>query len=550
MKLAQVTAFAILAMQMQPLTARQAPSAETSQGTFRGQSLDDGLVVFRGIRYAEPPVGDARWQPPTPVADREGVQDATQFGAACMQPAIPASSIYGDDPPSMSEDCLTLNIWAAMDSRQAPVMVWLHGGSLLTGSGSSAFFDGARLASEGVIVVTLNYRLGVFGFLAHPQLTAESPNGASGNYGLLDQIEALNWVQRNIAAFGGDPDNVTIFGESAGALSAMYLLASPLAEGLFHKAITQSPYMVPTPELQRQAFGMASGEEIGLEVARKVGAADIAALRAIDADTLNALPPQGGPIPQATVDGWFLRDQLVTVFDAGNQADVPVIAGFNSDEIRSLPNLAPPVPASAAVYEQTVRAGYGDLAARFLELYPAADLEGSIFAARRDAIYGWSAERLAVKQAERGASSYLYYFDHSYPASDALGLGAFHAAEVPYVFGAAGTNAPLPANWPRPPVGPAEQALSSAMIAYWTSFAARGVPMAPGEDAWRPYAENKAFMAFRARAEASDNLLAGHYALAEEIKCRRWTAHQSWIPIIGRAAVTLPAEACGAAGDR
>lgn len=527
-----------------PVAAQEGAIVQTRHGALAGQVLDDGSHVFRGIPYAAPPVGAARWRPPAPAADWAGTRDATRFGPACMQPPSPATGIYASEIPAMSEDCLTLNIWAPKAARNAAVMVWLHGGSLISGHGGSPFFDGARLAREGVIVVTLNYRLGVFGFLAHPELSAESAHHASGNYGFLDQVAALEWVRDNIAGFGGDPDNVTVFGESAGALSVAYLLASPLADRLFHKAIAQSPYLVPTPELKSGVFGMLSAEQIGLRVAEKLGAADIKALRAIDANRLNALPPQGGPVPQATVDGWFLRKQLLDIFDAGEQARVPLIAGFNSGEIRSLRGLAPPLPASASAYEAAIRARYGDLAARYLALYPATDLADTVLAATRDAIYGWSAERLAATQARRGAPSYLYYFDHSYPASDALDLGAFHAAEVPYVFGAAGTDAPLPANWPKPPVDARERKLSRAMLSYWTAFAKRGIPSAPGEPAWRPYAEGRAYMGFRGRAEASTNLLAGHYALAEEMKCRRRAAGQSWIPMIGSAPALLPTTPC------
>ena len=544
MRLPLYAVMACLAWLTPPVAAKDSAIVRTPHGALAGQLLEDGSRIFRGIPYAAPPVGEARWRAPLPVANWEGVRDATKFGPACIQPKSSPTSIYASDPAETSEDCLTLNIWSPRASRKAPVMLWLHGGSLVSGYGSSPFFDGARLAREGVVVVTLNYRLGVFGFLAHPALSGESPHHASGNYGLLDQIEALKWVRGNIALFGGDPDNVTIFGESAGALSVMYLLASPLAEGLFHKAIAQSPYMVPTPELQRQAYGLMSGEEIGLKVAEKLGASGIKALRAIDADTLNALPSQGGPVPQATVDGWFLRKQLVDVFDAGEQARVPLIAGFNSGEIRSLRALAPPAPPSASTYEAAIRAQYGDLAARYLALYPATGLADNILAAARDAIYGWSAERLVAKQAGRDVPAYLYYFDHSYPASDALELGAFHASEVPYMFGAAGTDAMLPARWPRPPVDAAERRLSDAMLGYWTSFAKRGYPSAPGEQIWRPYGEGRAYMAFRGRPVASADLLPGHYALAEEMACRRRVAGQSWMRMIGKAPALLPAAPC------
>jgi para-nitrobenzyl esterase len=527
-----------------PAVGQVTATATTPQGKLAGRMLGNGTRVFLGIPYALPPIGKARWRPPVRAAAWSGVRNATAFGAACMQPKSRPASIYADDPPAMSEDCLSLNVWAPKGSRRAPVMVWIHGGSMLTGYSGSPFYDGARLAEKGVVVVTINYRLGVFGFLAHPGLSAESPHNVSGNYGLLDQIEALKWVRRNIAALGGDPRNVTIFGESAGALSTMYLLSSPLARGLYNKAIAESPYMVPTPLLRSGAYGMPSGEQIGLTVGAKLNAPDIKALRAVDAATLNALPIQGGPVPQATIDGWSLTRQLVDTFDAGEQARVPIMAGFNSGEIRSLRGLAPPVPTSAAAYQTAIRAVYGDLADRYLELYPASDLEDNILAATRDAIYGWSAQRLVATQARLGIPSYLYFFDHRSPAADALNLGAFHASEIPFVFGAAGTNAPLPVNWPKPPVNAAEKGLSAAMVSYWTSFARRGIPTAPGQPAWRPFGKTPAYMAFRAKPEASVRLLPGHYALVEEVTCRRRAANQSWIAMIGSAPPNIPTTPC------
>ncbi|ALC11164.1 carboxylesterase/lipase family protein [Sphingopyxis sp. 113P3] len=529
-----------------PGVAGESSIVKTTQGLLAGEILDDGSRVFRGIPYAAPPIGSARWRPPAPPPDWKGIRDATRFGPACMQPLLPVNSLYASEPRAMSEDCLTLNIWTPKAAKKAAVMLWIHGGSLLTGEGASPFFDGARLAREGVVVVTINYRLGVFGFLSHPGLTAESPEYASGNYGLLDQIAALQWVRSNIDAFGGDRENVTVFGQSAGALSIAYLLVSPLADGLFHKAIAQSPYLVPTPELQRPAYGLPSSEAIGLEVAKALGAEDIKALRAIEATRLNALPPKGGPVPQATVDGWFLRGQLPDILDAGEQAKVPLIAGFNSGEIRSIPGLAPPAPSSAEAYEDTVRARFGDLALQYLALYPGTHVTDSLLAATRDAIYGWSAQRLVATQASHGAPSYLYYFDHSYPASDARGLGAFHAIEVPYVFGAAGRDVPLPRNWPVPPIDSRERALSNAVIGYWTSFAKYGRPSVRDGPAWSPYGEAKVYMRFHGRAEAQAGLLSGPYALAEETTCRRRAAGQSWIGAVGSAPPNLPLILCGA----
>lgn len=535
---------AILGIALGASAAQAQTLARTPQGMLEGETRSDGTRVFRGIAYAMPPVGEARWRPPVPVPAWGGTRAAREFGPACMQPKSPPASVYADDPPVMSEDCLSLNIWSPKGSRKAPVMVWIHGGSLISGASSSPFYDGAQLARKGVVLVSINYRLGVFGFLAHPGLSAESSRNASGNYGLLDQIEALKWVRRNIASLGGDPDNVTIFGESAGALSVMYLLSSPLANGLFHKAIAESPYMVPTPLLRSGAYGIASAEANGLKVAEVLKAPDIAALRAVDAATLVTVPTQGGPIPMATIDGWVLTDQLTDIFDRGAQARVPLLTGFNSGEIRALRALSPPVPESAGAYEAMIRERYRDLADTFLRLYPPSDREESLLAASRDGFYGWSAQRMATKHSAIGLPAYLYFFDHGYPEADARKLTALHASEIPYVFGSAGTGAPLPPNWPKPPVNAAEAGLSDAMASYWTSFAKRGVPSAPGHAAWKPFGKKAAYMAFRSKPEAGTGFLPGHYALAEQVFCRRRAAGQSWVALLGGPPAAIPPVPC------
>ena len=242
--------------------AKPGPVVDASAGKIEGR-LEGNLRVFQGIPFALAPVGEARWKAPRPLPRWAGIRKATQYGPACYQPTVRVQTVYTRDPLPMSEDCLTLNIWAPASARNAPVLVWIYGGALVAGSSREALYDGARLAARGLVVVSINYRLGVLGWLAHPELSAESPNRVSGNYGLLDQIEALRWVRQNIRAFGGDPANVTIDGESAGGLSVMYLMAAPPARGLFAKAIAQSAYMVSTPELKQRRFGSPSAEESG-----------------------------------------------------------------------------------------------------------------------------------------------------------------------------------------------------------------------------------------------------------------------------------------------
>ncbi len=519
-----------------------AASVLTVHGTVVGLGLAGGdITVFKGIRYAQPPTGELRWKPPVPAEDWTGERSAGDFGPACIQPPSLAGSIYADYPARTSEDCLFLNVWKPTHASKAPVMVWIHGGSLRSGNLASGLYDGSQLARRGVIVVTLSYRLGVLGYLAHPALTAESPHGSSGNYGLLDQIEALRWVRDNIARFGGDPTNVTVFGESAGALSVIELMTSPLARGLFQRAIMQSGYMVSNMELKRPSFGQPAAEAVGEQLARKLGAPDLVALRAMDAAKLGQDSLAAGYDPQATIDGWVLPRQIVESFDRGEQARVPIIVGFNGGEIRSLRFFLPPLPKSASEYESTVRHIYGDLADRYLQLYPASNIEESALAAARDAFYGWTAQRLAHMQTQLGAPAYIYFFEHRYPAEVALHLEAFHASELPYEFGLIGSNDRFPPNWPRPPDEPRERRLSEAIIGYFTSFARSGVPVARGEPTWKPFGEGDAFLDIRDEPSPSNNPLPGTYDLHEAvISRRRASGTQNWYINVGLASPVVP----------
>ncbi|QAY78860.1 carboxylesterase/lipase family protein [Sphingosinicella sp. BN140058] len=519
-----------------PVAAQAAPQVDAPSGAVQG-TIEGDIRAFKGIPYALPPVGPRRWQPPAPMPRWQGVRAATQFGAACIQPENRVPSVYSPDVPlPTSEDCLTLNIWAPADARKAPVFFWIHGGALVSGSSREPMYDGRRLAEQGVIVVSINYRLGVLGWLAHPALSAETKQRVSGNYGLLDQIAALTWVRHNIAAFGGDAGNVTIAGESAGALSVMYLLQSPLARGLFAKAIAQSAYMISMPELKKSVHGAPSGEAAGTMLASALQAPDLAGLRAIDAQNLANRAAAAGFMPWGVVDDMVLPEQMVDTFDAGRQAPVPLLAGFNQGEIRSLTILAPPPPATAAVYEKEIRARYGDLGDAFLRLYPAANYKESILATTRDALYGWTAERLARKQSALGQQAFLYLWDHGYPAMDEPGLHAFHASELPYVFG---TLDGTPPRWPKVP--DADRPLSDAMIGYWTSFARTGVPQAPGAPAWPAYGKEGAYMRFAAAPEPAIGLMPGMYDLNEEVMCRRRAEGKyGWNWNVGLAAPKLP----------
>ncbi|WP_417613629.1 carboxylesterase/lipase family protein [Parasphingorhabdus sp.] len=535
--------FALLLAALLPAQASaKSPLVEAPAGPVRG-SLEGDLHVFRGIPYAVPPVGERRWAAPQPLPEHDGIVEADKFGPACMQPGPRGPSIYAWDLPSMSEDCLTLNIWAPEDAKNAPVFFWIHGGSLQTGSGGDPLYDGSALAERGIVVVSINYRLGPLGYLAHPALSAESPDQVSGNYGLLDQIEALKWVRANISAFGGDPEQVTIAGESAGALSVMYLMTAPQVKGLFHRAIAQSAYTVSAPALRENRNGMVAAEQQGLALAEKLGATDLAALRAMDAKDIVNKAPAAGYFPFPNIDGQTVPRQLVDSFDRNEQAPVPILAGFNAGEIRSLRFLLAKPPANAAAYEAAIRANYGEFADAFLARYPAKDIEQSMLAATRDAMYGWTAQRLVSNQAALGQPAYLYYFDHGYPATQKWKLHAFHAAELPFVFDTAGKTPPL---WPKIPDNLAERKMIRAMGDYWASFVRGSMPQAAGQADWPDYAQDNGFMHFADRPRASHKLHPGTAVLHEAVMCRRRAAGDiAWNWNVGVASPPLPAETEG-----
>jgi para-nitrobenzyl esterase len=520
--------------------AADRPVVRIAQGILLGRTEAQGVRSFKGIPYAEPPTGERRWRAPVAAAAWKGVRDASRFGASCVQPPWPAQSIYNDRIARFSEDCLYLNVWAPAHARKAPVIVWIYGGGLVFGSTWEPYYDGRRFAAHDVVFVSMNYRLGALGWLALPALSAQSPHRVSGNYGLLDQIAALEWVKKNITAFGGDPHNVTIMGESAGGLCVAYLLASPLAHGLFDKAIGESLGIYSEPELRKADHGLPAAEAIGTRIEADLHARDLQALRTMDATKLDVAALRAGYHPTGTIDGWALPRQLVDTYDRKEEAHVPVLMGFNAGEIETLPGFLPPLPSSSAIYVREIRRRYGGLAAEFLRLYPATDVRSSMMAAERDAIFGWGAERIVRDEAALGEPAYLYYFDHGYPAARARGLHAFHASEIPFVFGRIGAGAPKLANWPRAQ-GPAEEALSNAMIDYWTSFARTGAPEAPGEPDWPRFAPGKRYMHFAHRPEVARDLMPGMYQLNEEVMERRRAAgDQPWGPDVGVAAPALP----------
>lgn len=514
-----------------------APIANPPAGKLRGIQEGDA-TVFRAVPYALPPTGDRRWRPPEPMPRWDGVREVQQVGAACMQPPM-ATGPYERDKPKMDENCLTLDVTVPANAQGAPVMVWIHGGTLIWGTAQRTMYNGNELAKRGTILVSINYRLGVLGYLAHPELSEESADHISGNYGLLDQIAALRWVRENIAAFGGDPNNVTIFGESAGALSVEYLLASPAARGLFDKAIVQSGYLFTMPELREARYEEKSAEDIGADLSTKLGVSGIADMRAMDARSLVDRSAEAGYLPYGTIDGKILKRQLVDTFDHQEQAPVPLMAGFTSGEIRSLRHLLPPLPQSPEVYKNDIATRYGNLADDYLQLYPARDLEETQLAAVRDVVFGWASERLVRKQAAIGQPSYLYLFSHTYPAATAANLSAFHAIEVPFVFGSIDET---PAYWPAIPDTAEERALSDAVLDYWTSFARDARPSSAHGPDWDVFTKKQAYMNFDGTPSLSERLYPGMYEFHEEVMCRRrFSNKQSWNWRMGSIAPALPA---------
>jgi para-nitrobenzyl esterase len=447
----------------------------------------------------------------------------------------------------LSEDCLTLNVWTPTGARKLPVMVWIHGGALVGGSGSEPMYDGVKIAQKGIVFVSINYRLGLLGYLAHPALSAESPQRLSGNYGLLDQIEALRWVRDNIAAFGGDPKQVTIAGESAGGLSVIQLLASPLARGLFTRAISQSGYMPSYRALHDASFDLSSAEAAGAAMATAAGATSAAELRAVDLVKLFQAGLATGWQPEPVIDGVALTRQLAETFARGEQAKVPVLAGFNEGEIRSLLYLMPKAPDSHSAYEADVRARFGTKADEFLAVYPGVDPRADVMAALRDGLYGWAAQYLVRQQAAAGQPAYLYFFRHSTPAERARDLAAFHASELPYIFGAFAVLGP---NWPRPPLTSEESQLSEAMMSYWTSFVREGTPRAPGQPDWPRYtAGQRGYLDLDDRPSAQHDLQQPAFAFADTLVAGRMQQGHGWRLDIGFSAFPPPTKSQGDSVD-
>jgi len=439
-----------------------------------------GLSVYKGIPFAAPPIGLLRWREPQPVKPWSGILAADKFAPACMQTGV---SMPGETPPRVSEDCLYLNLWtpAKHASEHLPVMVWIYGGGFTTGSAAMPLYWGDRLATKGVIVVNFGYRVGPFGFLVHPELTAESPHHSSGNYGFMDQIAALRWVQRNISAFGGDPGRVTVAGQSAGATSVSVLMTSPLGKGLFHQAIEQSGGLFEPVQLAPRVL-LANAEHEGESYVKSLGAHSIAELRAMPARSL--LRGEWQDVSHVVIEPYLMPDSPYNIFVSGRQNRVPVLIGSNADEFRAM--IADPNVIKASTFTVDITNSWGPLPPKLLSAYPFnTDVEarGARLALERDLRFGWDMWALARLASSVGHNDvYYYHFTHKppFPAGTVRsGWGASHYAEMWYMFDHLHQET---WKWTA-----ADKRLADQMSSYWVNFIKSGDPNGRGLTEWPKY---------------------------------------------------------------
>ncbi|MBI1782757.1 MAG: carboxylesterase family protein [Sphingobacteriales bacterium] len=451
---------------------------KTNTGLISGiQNKESNIYIYKGIPFAAPPVAALRWKTPQPVTPWTGIKKCETFGASAPQGKPVPFSMYTSEflipEEPINEDCLYLNVWTSSikSTSKKPVIVWIHGGAFISGSGSCPIYDGENMAKKGVVFVTINYRLGVFGFLAHPELTKESPTHSSGNYAFLDQVEALKWVKKNIAAFGGDPNRVTIAGQSAGSFSVNALAASPIAKGLFQRVIAESGGMFNTDE---RTLTLPIAEQNGIKILEKVKTSSIAEMRNMPADDLAKAVGYGmvGPV----IDGYVLPENIYNIYSQGKQNDVPVLTGWNRDE-----GFAPPNTPSPEDYKTSAQKKYGELADAFLSAYPGNttdEIKRSQVVLARNTTFAWHAYTWArLQTAKQKNKVFLYQFDKVPPENEQY--GAFHSAEIAYALNSLHT-------WHRPWTE-ADKNIENIMSSYWVNFAANGDPNGKGLPLWKPY---------------------------------------------------------------
>ncbi len=467
--------FGILLLCAGAALAANKPQVKIKDGKLLGTYNETSKVyAFKGVPYAQPPIGGLRWRPPEPEDSWKSVREAKEFGPRCMQAKIYDDMIFRD--PGPSEDCLTVNVWtpSVVETANLPVMFWIHGGGFAAGGSSEPRQDGENLAKRGVVVVSLNYRLGIFGFYTHPGLTKESSHHASGNYGLLDMVAALQWVQDNIVMFGGDSTRVTIFGESAGSWAVSELMASPLAKGLFARAIGESGAAFSDTSLAVNT--LEASEKVNEKFARSLSAPTAGAMRALPADKLlaDSVKPEAGRFAPV-VDGYFLPDPVPDIFAAGKQAHVPLLAGWNHDE-RGTAAASKATPESFAA---DVQKKFGDRAADILKVYPYStpeEAKASAAALAGDQFIAFATWRWIEAQAATGDSPvYRYLFTHVLPPPADVN-GAYHSADIEFVFD---NLANKDLKWREE-----DKQLATMMADYWTNFAKTGNPNGAGLPVW------------------------------------------------------------------
>ncbi|MFT3703230.1 MAG: carboxylesterase family protein [Agriterribacter sp.] len=461
-------------------------TVKTQSGLLEGVGVS-GIKAFKGIPFAQPPVGNLRWREPQPIKPWNGVRKADHFGPRAMQLPLFSDMQFRSD--GVSEDCLYLNVWTPATSADAklPVLVYFYGGGLVAGDGSEYRYDGESMSRRGIVAITVNYRLSVFGFFSHPELTKESPHHASGNYGLLDQAAALKWVQQNIKAFGGDPQKITIAGESAGSFSVSALMASPLSKNIIAGAIGESGSLLGS----RPALTLAEAEKQGLQFADSLGVTSLAALRALPAEKVleatKKLRLSNNP-----VDGYFFPKSPLEIFKAGEQAKVPLLVGWNAEE-GNWKNILGKDEATKENYIKAVQKMYGDQSAEILKAYPAesdADVEAVATALASDRFIGFSTWRWSDVQARTGGNKvYRYYYERPRPATRQApeaptAKGAIHSAEIEYAMGNLPTNRVF--DWQ-----PDDYLVSAILQGYFVNFIKTGNPNGIGLPQWPTVVPNK-----------------------------------------------------------